>query len=134
MSEQANLEIIKEAYAAFERGDIPAVLRAQDPDTRLEIAGPSDIPWAGRFRGHEGAIKYFALIEAEAEIEAFDPHTFLAQGDKVVVLGYEKIRSKRTGRSYETHWVHELTLVNGKIINFREHCDTAAVAAAFRNE
>ena len=51
-------------------------------------ARPKDIPWAGRFRGHEGAIKYFALIEAEAEIDVFELHTFLAQGDKVV-LGYE---------------------------------------------
>ena len=134
MSEQANLEIMQEAYAAFGRGDIPAVLSVQDPDTELEIAGPKDIPWAGRFRGHEGAMKYFGLIEAEAEIDAFEPRTFLAQGDKVVVLGYEKLRSKRTGRSYETHWVHAFTLVNGKVINFREYCDTAAVAAAFRNE
>jgi ketosteroid isomerase-like protein len=132
MSEQTNLQIMKEAYAAFGRGDIAAVLSVQDPNTELESAGPKDIPWAGSFRGHEGAKRYFAAIEAEAEIDAFEPHTFLAQGDKVVVLGFEKVRAKRTGRSYEIHWVHAFTLSNGKITKFREYCDTATVAAAFR--
>lgn len=134
MSEQANLEIMKEAYAAFGRGDIAAVLSVEDPNTELEIAGPKDIPWAGSFRGHDGARKYFAAIEAEADFDAFEPHTFLAQGDEVVVLGFEKVRSKRTGRSYENHWVHAFTLAGGKIIRFREYCDTATVAAAFRKE
>lgn len=134
MSEQANLEIMKEAYAAFERGDIAAVLSVEDPNTELEIAGPKDIPWAGSFRGHDGARKYFAAIEAEADFDAFEPHTFLAEGDKVVVLGFEKVRSKRTGRSYENNWVHAFTLANGKIMRFREYCDTATVAAAFRQE
>ncbi len=133
MSEKTNLEIMKEAYAAFGRGDIDAVLRVEDPDTELEIAGPPDIPWAGYFRGHDGARKYFAAIEAEAEFDAFEPHTFLAEGDKVVVLGFERVRSKRTGRSYENHWVHAFTLRNGKIVKFREYSDTATVAAAFRN-
>lgn len=132
MSEKANLEIMKEAYGAFARGDLSAVLSVEDPDTELEIAGPGEIPWAGSFRGHDGARKYFAAIEAEAEFDAFEPHTFLAQGDTVVVLGFEKVRSKRTGRSYENHWVHAFTLAGGKIIKFREYCDTATVASAFR--
>lgn len=134
MSEQVNLEIVKEAYAAFGRGDVPAVLRVEDPNTELEVGGPKDIPWAGSFRGLEGAQKYFAAIEAEAEFEAFEPRKFVAQGDDVVVLGFERVRARRTGRSYENHWVHAFTLANGKIIKFREYCDTAAVAAAFRGE
>ncbi len=134
MSDQTNLAIMKEAYAAFGRGDIAAVLSVEDPNTELEIAGPTEIPWAGSFRGHDGARKYFAAIEAEADFDAFEPHTFLAQGNKVVVLGLEKVRSKRTGRSYENHWVHAFTLENGKIVRFREYSDTATVAAAFRGE
>lgn len=76
---------------------------------------------------HEGDA-VFATIDREAEFEAFEPRTFMAQRDKVVVLGYEKVRSKRTSRTYENHWVHEFTLAGGKIV---EYCDTAAVAAAF---
>lgn len=132
MSDNTNLDIIKEAYEAFGRGDIDAVLSIEDPNTELEIAGPEDIPWAGSFRGRDGARKYFAAIEAETEFDTFEPHTFMAQGDIVVVLGFEKVRSKRTGRSYENHWVHAFTMAGGKIIKFREYCDSATVAAAFR--
>lgn len=131
MTQKSNLEIVKDAYEAFGRGDIPAVLSIEDPSTELEIAGPKEIPWAGSFRGHDGARKYFSAIEKEAEFEAFEPHTFLAQGENVVVLGFEKVRSRRTGRSYENHWVHAFTLAGGRIVKFREYCDTATVAAAF---
>ncbi|MFN2508491.1 MAG: nuclear transport factor 2 family protein [Chthoniobacterales bacterium] len=91
------------------------------------------MPWAGSFQGHEGATNYFARVGAEAEFEAFEPHTFLAQGDHVVVLGFEKVRSRCTGRSYENHWAHAFTLADGKIIAFREYCDTFIVAEAFRD-
>ena len=134
MSQKTNLDIMNEAYAAFASGDIPAILAMYDPKAELESAGPKGIPWAGSYRGPEGAKKYFAAIDAEAEVEAFEPHAFLAEGDRVVVLGVETIKSKRTGRSYETHWVHAFTLSAGKIIQFREYCDTATVAAAFRLE
>jgi ketosteroid isomerase-like protein len=134
MSEKTDLDIMKEAYAAFGRGDIPAILAIMDPKAELEIAGPEGLPWAGSYRGPEGAGRYFAAIESEADVEAFEPHTFLAEGGHVVVLGVETIRSKRTGRSYETHWVHAFTLAAGKIIKFREYCDTATAAAAFRSE
>lgn len=134
MSQKSNLEIMKEAYDAFGRGDIEAVMSVEAPDTELEIAGPTSIPWAGSYRGHDGARTYFAAIGAEADFEVFDPHTFVAQGDQVVVLGFERVRARSTGRVYEDHWVHAFTLADGKIIRFREYCDTATVAAAFRRD
>jgi ketosteroid isomerase-like protein len=130
-SENANLDIIKAAYDAFGRGDIAAVLGIQAPNVELEHPGPDQIPWAGSFRGLEGAKNFFAAIEGEALIEAFEPRTFVAEGDRVVVLGFERVRSKRTGRTFESHWAHSFTLVDGKIVAFREYTNTAAVAAAF---
>lgn len=134
MSAKTNLEIIKEAYEAFGRGDIDAVLSVEDPNTELESAGPKEIPWSGAFRGHDGAKAYFAAIANDADFDVFEPQVYLAEGDKVVVLGFEKVRSKRTGQSYENHWVHAFTLADGKIIRFREYADTATVAAAFRQQ
>jgi uncharacterized protein len=131
LGENSNLDIIKEAYAAFGRGDIAAVLSIQAPNVELEYAGPRQIPWAGSFRGLDGAKKFFAAVEAEADIESFEPQMFTAQEDRVVVFGFEKLRSKHTGRSYESYWAHSYTLAGGKIIKFREYSDTAAVAAAF---
>ena len=134
MSDRNNIDILKDSYAAFGRGDLAAILRDVDPNVEWEEAGPKDIPWAGSFRGHDGVKKFFAAIEAEAEVHSFEPQTFIAEGDKVVVLGYEKISSKRTGRTYECHWAHACTFAGGKIVKLREYTDTSAIASAFRKE
>jgi ketosteroid isomerase-like protein len=132
MSNRSNIDILKDSYAAFGRGDLAAILRDVDPNVEWGETGPKEIPWAGSFRGHDGVKKFFATIDAEAEIHSFGPETFIADGNHVVVLGSEKISSKRTGRTYECNWAHVFTLAGGKIVKFREYTDTAAVASAFR--
>jgi uncharacterized protein len=132
MSEQTNLEVVKEAYAAFGRGDITALLAGVDPNPDWEFAGPKDISWAGSFHDYDGVKKFFAAIAGDAEFDAFEPQTFVAQGDRVVVLGFERVRIKRTGRTYESHWAMAFTLAGGRITKFREYTDTATIAAAFR--
>ena len=47
MSEQTNVEVVHQAYAAFGRGDIPAVLSALTDDVEWTLQGPPVIPWAG---------------------------------------------------------------------------------------
>jgi ketosteroid isomerase-like protein len=50
----------------------------------------------------------------------------------VVALGDERMRVKATGRSYENEWAHVFMLGEGKVVEFREFADSAAVAEAFR--
>src|SRR4029078_13689624 len=38
---------------------------------------------------------------------------------------------RQTGKSVATEWAHVFTLKNGKVVRFREHTDTAQLAAAF---
>jgi ketosteroid isomerase-like protein len=131
MSDRSNIDIVKDTYAAFGRGDVPAILRELDPSVEWVVTGPKDIPWAGSFRGHDEVKKFFATIDAQSEVHSFEPQTFIADGNQVVALGSEKISSKRTGRAYESEWAHAFTLKGGKIIKFREYTDTSAIAAAF---
>jgi uncharacterized protein len=56
---------------------------------------------------------------------------FVAQGDKVVVLGYERSIAKSTGRSLEQEWAHVYTLRDGKIAEGRFFEDMAAEVVAF---
>jgi ketosteroid isomerase-like protein len=107
------------------------MLALLDPNTQWELSGPSEIPWAGSFRGHDGVEKFLAAISANVEIERFEPRSFIAQDEQVVVLGFEKVRVKQTGRVFEVHWAHAYTLSGGKIATLREYTDTAATSAAF---
>ena len=129
---RSNLETVQELYAAFGRGDLPAMFVLLDPNIQWDYSGPSEIPWAGSFRGHDGVEKFLAAITANVEIERFESHSFIAQGENVVVLGFERVRVKRTGRVFETHWSHAYTLSGGKIATFREYTDTAATEVAFQ--
>jgi ketosteroid isomerase-like protein len=74
------------------------------------------------------------LLDGAEEIERFEPKEFLAQGEKVVVLGTYRARVKTTGRIVESDWVHVHILRDGKVQEFREFCDTAAAVEAYRAE
>ena len=128
-----NTETIQAAYAAFGSGDIPGLLSHLDPNVQWDHAGPDTIPWAGSFRGHDGVVKFFTAIGENADFISFEPRAFVAEGEKVIVLGHESIKHKGTGRGWETDWTHAFTLKDGKVTSFREYTDTATIADACRS-
>jgi uncharacterized protein len=132
MSEAMNLETIQSAYAAFGRGDIQALLALIDPQVEWENPGPREVSWAGSFRGHDGVGTFFSALGTSVDFEAFEPQAFFAQGDRVVVLGTERARVKRTGKSFTNAWAHAFTLAGAKVVKFHEYGDSAAVAEACR--
>ena len=131
MSEQTNVAVVQQAYEAFGRGDIPRVLDHLTDDVVWALQGPSTIPFAGVHRGREGIAEFFSLVEEALEYEQFEPREFVAQGDSVVVLGYERSLVKPTGRTFEQEWAHVYTLRDGRIATGRLFEDTAAEVAAF---
>ena len=132
MSEQDNVRTVQEIYAAFGRGDIPAILDVVSPDVEWLNAGPAEIPYARQRRGLAEVEDFFQTLYATVEPEEFDPQEFLAQGERVIVLGRWSGRSKATGRRFDSAWAMAWTLQDGKVTGFRSYEDTEAVAAAFR--
>ena len=130
MSDKANAEVVQQSYAAFGRGDIPAVLRLLTDDVEWTLQGPSVIPWAGTHHGHEGVTEFFSLLGETLEFEQFEPREYVAQGDTVVVLGHEQSIVKPTGRGFEQEWAHAYTLRDGKIATGLFIEDTAAQVEA----
>jgi ketosteroid isomerase-like protein len=127
-----NVDIVKSAYAAFGRGDIDALLDTLDPDIEWITPGPDDLPTAGTRRGREAVREFFATIDRLYEFLAFEPQTFLAEGDHVVVMGRDRVRVKATGQIVEEHWAHHMVLRSGRSVTFREYIDTAALVADMR--
>ena len=131
MSDQTNSAVVQQTYEAFGRGDIPGVLEHLTEDVVWTLQGPSTIPFAGTHRGRDGIEKFFSLVGEAFEFEQFEPREFVAQGDTVVVLGYERSVAKATGRSFEQEWAHVYTLRDGKIATGRFFEDTATEVDAF---
>jgi ketosteroid isomerase-like protein len=59
-----------------------------------------------------------------------EPPEFVAQGDRVLVVGFAKGRVKSSKRTFEDRWVFAITVRNGKLTNIREYVDTQALARA----
>lgn len=131
MSEQQNLQTVRDAYAAFGRGDVQGVLDKLADDVQWELQGPKQIPYAGVFNGKDGVTKFFTLLAQADEVQAFEPRRFFAEGDMVVVLGRYAARVKATGVEASTDWVHTFTFRDGKVCAWREYFDTAAYAQAY---
>jgi ketosteroid isomerase-like protein len=112
---QTNVGVVQQAYEAFVREDISAVLESLTDDVEWTMQGPSVIPFSGTFRGREGIAEFFGLLDETMEIEQFETRKFVGQGDTVVVLGYERDVVKQTGRGFEEEWAHVYTLRDGKI-------------------
>jgi len=134
MNEQANIQLVKQAYELYGRRDMQSLLAMMTEDVDWNLPGPSEIPWAGRRKGRQGAEEFFRLLSAADELESFEPREFFASDEKVVVLGYYRGRARSTGKIVEDNWVQVFTVRSGKIAGFSEYYDTASVAASYRRE
>lgn len=132
MSEQQNLDIVRQGYDAFGRGDIQGLLNLMDPQVTWTTPGPADMPTAGTRRGHQAVGEFFATLASTMDVTRFEAKDFLAQGDKVVVLGEDTGILKGTDTSIDFRWAHVFTMRNGKIVSFEEIGDTSAHVDALR--
>ena len=128
---RTNAEVVQETYEAVGRGDIPALLDLLTEDVQWTFQGPSTIPFAGARRGREGVAEFFSLVGGNLEFQEFEPRKFVAQGDTVAVLGFERSLVKPTGRTFEQEWAHIYKLRDGKVAEFLALEDTAAHVVAF---
>lgn len=134
MDAQHNKQAIQEAYRMFQRGDIAGVLARCADDAEWVSPESDDIPFAGVFRGKQGIAVYFSQLGAHVQALRFEAREFIAEGDKVVVLGDATWQVKSTGRSFDTPWAHAFIMRDGKVIRFEAFADTAAGERAFRTE
>jgi ketosteroid isomerase-like protein len=133
MNTQDNVQMVKQAYALFQQGNVPAILELLSEDVDWFIPGPTEIiPFVGRRRGPGQVGQFFSGLAASQSALKFEPHEFISQGDKVVVLGEQQWTVNSTRQTYEDEWAHVFTIRNGRIVQFREYHDTQAEAAAHR--
>ena len=132
MRETDNTNLVKQAYAAFGRGDVQGVLDVLHPDVRWRpVTGASPaVPMAGERRGRKAVAEFFATLAKSLTFEVFEPREFVAQGDKVVALGYYRGRTEQ-GQPFDSDWVMIFTVVNGQVTDFQEFADVSALNAAY---
>ena len=133
-----NLTTVTDLYAAFGRGDVPAILDALSEDVRWEqwddnTAQRAGVPHLQPRSGRDGVAEFFAQI-AEIDFHAFEIRG-LATGDDLVVADVlidVTLPSGGRMRDEELHvWRFD---AHGRICGMRHYVDTAKHIAAQRGE
>ena len=126
-----NLAVIRGAYGAFARGDVPAVLAVLAPEISWTEA--EGFPYGGTYFGPQAVLQgVFMRLGTEWDGYAAVPDEFIVQGDTVVALGLYSGTYNATGKTFAAPFAHVWTLRDGKAVKFQNFTDTAVVQAALR--
>jgi uncharacterized protein len=129
MSIEKNIETVKSFLAAIGRRDKQGLLALSAEDIEWIIPG-EDWPLAGTHRGHAELAAVLQKANETVETSFPEPPEFIAQGDRVLVVGFATGRVKATNRTFKDDWVFDVTVRDGKVTKIREYIDTQALARA----
>jgi ketosteroid isomerase-like protein len=129
MSTQENVQVVKDFFAAMGRGDKQGLLALSAEDIEWIVPG-EDWPLAGMHRGHAGLRDFLQKASETVETSFPEPPEYVAQGDRVLVVGFATGRIKATNRTFEDDWVFAITVRKGKVAKIREYVDTQALTRA----
>ncbi len=129
MSSEKNVQIVKDFFAAISSGDEERLVALIDEDIEWIIPGVN-WPLAGTHRGRTGVADAFRKAAKEVPFSYPQPPEFVAQGDRVIVIGFAKGKITATNKTFEDHFVFAITLRDGKLLKIREYVDTQALAHA----
>lgn len=114
-------EVVSGAYAAFARGDIPAILEALAPDVDWHV--PEVLPHGGSFRGPDEVGRFFQGIGEKWEDDfGIETGDLMEGGGDVAAVGRAQ-GTLRGGGPASYGFAHVFTVVDGRIARFREYAD-----------
>ena len=129
MSTRENVQIVKDFFAAMGSYNEHDLLALAAEDIEWIIPGEG-WPLAGTYRGHAELAAVLKKAANEVETKYPTPPEFVAQGDRVLVVGVATGKIKATNRAFRDDWVFAITVQNGKVTKIREYIDTQALARA----
>ena len=117
---------VDKMFTAFASGDVEGFVATVSEDTVWVYHGTQIIP-AGVFEKKEGVRTFYTNILERTEIINFEPQEFIVEGNKVVVLGQEHQKVKRSGRELKQKWVQIYTVENELITKMEEFATSEEV-------
>jgi ketosteroid isomerase-like protein len=129
MSTEKNVQTVKDFFAAIGRGGREGLLALVAEDIEWIIPG-EDWPLAGRYHGHAGLEDLVKTESETIELSLSEPREFVAQGDRVLVVGFARGKIKATNKTFQDDWIFAITVRDGRLTSIREYVDTLALARA----
>lgn len=123
----SNMDVVKSAYAALSRGDVPAVFGAMDSKIEWrEAEGNPYMPSGAAWMGPDAILNnLFAKLGTEWEAFTVHPKTYHDAGETIVVEGRYTGTYKETGKSLDVQVCHVWEVRGGKLTKIQQYVDTA---------
>jgi uncharacterized protein len=127
-----NVDTVKAAWDAFQRGDMDGVMASYTDDVRWDGWNAKDLPGGGRFEGKAEVGEMLGQWGPE-NFEEFSatPDEFHESDDSVIVLGHAEGKTK-SGGSFKAPFVHVNRFQGGKVSEVLALTDTAVLRDAFQ--
>jgi len=132
MSIEENVQIVKDFFSAIGGGNKQDLLALVAEDIEWIIPG-EDWPLAGTRHGHAGLADLLETASRSIQTST-EPREFVAQGDRVLVVGVATGKIKATNKPFKDDWVFDITVQDGKLTKIREYIDTQALARASQTD
>lgn len=124
---RANVEVVKQVYAAFTRRDLAAALALFAPEVQIDQS--TEVPWGGHYEGQAGLQQCFArLMQALDSTLALE--RFIDAGEHVVALGRTRGTERAHGRRYDVPIAHVWQVRDGLVRRVHYFIDNPTMLAA----
>ena len=108
---------LREAHAAFNRGDVPAFVRIFDP--QVEWIDPAEVPGAGTYRGLDAVQAHLAESRESWAEGSCEPERVIVAGGRILQLVRVRVRLKEESEWREGQVTEVYTFRDGKVIEVR---------------
>ena len=119
--QEAMIAALRDAYAAFNRGDIDAAVKPLDE--HIEWIEPDSFPGGGSYHGREGAHRYLAQSRAGLAEGTSEPEKFIVAGNRIVVFVRAHVRPKGSHEWVDIRLADVYTVRDGKAIDMHAFAD-----------
>ena len=115
---QENVDIVRRAFVAYDRGDTDEVLRLCDED--IVITQPAELPDVEpQQHGHSGVLEAFGIWPEQWDDYRIEIVRIRDPGDHVVVTTHQSGRGKQSGVEVEMDFTFVFTVRGGKLVEWR---------------
>ena len=134
--EARNVDILKQAYRRWSESkghsgeDWLKICDENISFGSLARGQPEGARYLTAYSSRDALRDYFGGLTRDWEMIEYVTEQFVAQGDRVVMLGHCTWRNKKSGKVVATPKADSWRFANGKAVEFYEYYDTAQVHAA----
>jgi ketosteroid isomerase-like protein len=129
----SNVQLLKDIYAAFGRGDIPAVLASFHPQIEWRQAEGNPYHMDGSaWIGPQAVLEnLFVRIGAEWDGFTITIQKIHDAGEYVIIEGRYTGTYKPSGKKLDSQLCHVWRVQDGKLVSFQQYLNTAQLQQVF---